>query len=349
VKTEQLEMSGSIAHPGHLIPGILLAAAVAIAALLSAPFVARVFPIPAMVIALLIGIALHFVARRPLFQPGLAFCVRTVLRWAVALLGLRIALNDIFALGPATAAIVVFSMIATLVSGVLLARLLGLSKFYGLLAGASTAVCGASAALATSTLLPNYPKKAADIAFVVVAVNALSTLAMIIYPVLCGWAGFDASTSGVLLGATIHDVAQVVGAGYSISDNAGNAAVIVKLFRVFLLLPVVVGIGWWLARTGSSQRDAKVPVPLFAIVFVLLCLVNSFLPAVSAIAPLYAALKPNLVDVSTWGLLVAIGALGLGTSLNSILALGWRHIAAITGTTIVILVVAFTGLLILRF
>lgn len=344
MKTEELNISGSIPSPAHLLPGILLAALVAVVAVLSAPFIARVFPLPAMVTALLVGIALHFIARRPLFQPGLAFCVRTVLRWAVALLGLRIALGDIFALGLTTAAIVMLAMFATLVSGVAFARLLGLSKFYGALAGAATAVCGASAALATSTVLPNYPKKAADIAFVVVAVNALSTIAMILYPVICTWVGFDARISGVFLGATIHDVAQVVGAGYSISDDAGNAAVIVKLFRVFLLLPVVVGIGWWLVKNGSSQSGAKVPVPVFAIVFVLLCLVNSSAPGVPVLAAAYASLKPVLVDVSTWGLLVAIGALGLGTSVNSILGLGWRHIATIIGTSIVILVIALAGL-----
>lgn len=184
-------MPGLIPSPGHLVPGVLLAAAVAVAAVFSAPFVAKVFPIPAMVIALLFGIALHFVADRPLFQPGLAFCVRTVLRWAVALLGLRIALGDILALGLTTAVLVVLAMLATLIAGVLFARLLGLSNFYGALAGASTAVCGASAALATATVLPSYPNKAADVAFVVVAVNALSTLAMVLYPVFCLGAGLD--------------------------------------------------------------------------------------------------------------------------------------------------------------
>jgi uncharacterized integral membrane protein (TIGR00698 family) len=245
-----------------------------------------------------------------------------------------------------TAVLVVLAMLATLIAGVLFARLLGLSNFYGALAGASTAVCGASAALATATILPSYPNKAADVAFVVVAVNALSTLAMVLYPVFCLGAGLDARMSGVFLGATIHDVAQVVGAGYSISDDAGNAAVIVKLFRVFLLLPVVIGIGWWLAKMGSTQSDARVPVPVFAIGFVLLCLVNSFAPAVSAIAPAYEVIRPVLVEVSTWGLLVAIGALGLGTSVNAILGLGWRYIATITGTTMVILIVTLAGLLI---
>ncbi len=343
MKTNEAHLSSTRESPGQLIPGLLLAAAVAVAAVLSAPFVAKIFPIPAMVIALLIGIALHFVAAKPLFQPGLAFCVRTLLRWAVALLGLRIALGDIFALGWKTALVVVISMLATVVSGVLFARLLGQSKFYGVLAGASTAVCGASAALATSTVLPNYPRKAADIAFVVVAVNALSTIAMVLYPILCTWVGFDERTSGIFLGATIHDVAQVVGAGYSISEEAGNSAVIVKLFRVFLLLPVVVGIGWWLAGTGSLQGDAKVPVPTFAIAFVALCILNSILPTVPLLAPLYAPVKIALVEASTWGLLVAIGALGLGTSIGAILDLGWRHIVTIVGTTAVILAVVLVG------
>jgi uncharacterized integral membrane protein (TIGR00698 family) len=340
MNTDSIRISGSLSHPGRLIPGILLAAAVAVAAVLSAPLVAKAMPIPAMVIALLFGIVLNGVANRPVFQPGLAFCVRTLLRWAVALLGLRIALGDIFALGFATALVVMVSMLATIIAGFVFARLLGQSMFYGALAGASTAVCGASAALATSTVLPNYPNKAADVAFVVVAVNALSTVAMVLYPVLCTWAGLDERTTGILLGATIHDVAQVVGAGYSISDDVGNAAVIVKLFRVFLLLPVVIGIGWWLARAGGRQDEAKVPVPVFAIVFLALCVLNSVVPAISPVAALYESVRLALVEVSTWGLLIAIGALGLGTSVRAIVGLGWRHIATITGTTVVILVAA---------
>src|SRR5262249_28091086 len=75
-------------------------------------------------------------------------------------------------------------------------------------------------------------------------VNALSTLAMVVYPLLCVWLGFDAQTAGIMLGATIHDVAQVVRAGYAVSETAGNTAVIVKLFRVFLMLPLVLAIGW---------------------------------------------------------------------------------------------------------
>jgi uncharacterized integral membrane protein (TIGR00698 family) len=332
----------------RLAPGVLLSALVAILAVIGAPWVARVITIPAMVLALLIGIALNTVAARPVFQPGLVFCVKTLLRWAVALLGLRIALGDIAALGLGTGIVVVVSMAVTIAAGFLAARALGLPAPYGALAGVGTAVCGASATLATSVVLPDYSGKDADVVFVVVAVNALATLAMVIYPPLDAALGFDGQATGVMLGATIHDVAQVVGAGYAVSDLAGNTAVIVKLFRVFLLLPVVLAVGWWFARRGAAARVAKVPVPVFAFVFLALCILNSVLPSLPPVAPLYAQIKAALVEASTDGLLIAIGALGLGTSVSAIGMLGWRHIATVGATTLVILVVVTGGLLLLR-
>jgi len=332
----------------RLAPGFALSGMVAVMAVAGAPFVARVVPIPAMVLALLIGIALNRVAARPVFQPGLVFCVKQLLRWAVALLGLRIALGDIAALGLATGILVVAAMVVTIAAGFVFARLLGLSAPYGALAGVGTAVCGASATLATAAVLPDYTRKDTDIVFVVVAVNALATLAIVVYPPLCVVLGFDDQVTGVMLGATIHDVAQVVGAGYAVSETAGNAAVIVKLFRVFLLLPVVLATGWWFARKSAAASAASVPVPVFAFVFLALCVINSVLPSIDAVAPLYAEVKISLVEVSTGGLLVAIAALGLGTSLAAIGTLGWRHIATVGATTLVILAVVTAGLALMR-
>jgi uncharacterized integral membrane protein (TIGR00698 family) len=324
-------------------PGFLLSALVAVVAVVAAPVVARVFPIPAMVLALLIGIALNPLAARPVFHAGLVFCVKHLLRWAVALLGLRIALGDIADLGVAMALMVVVAMALTILSGFVFARLLRLPASYGALAGAGTAVCGASATLATSTVLPAYAGKEADVAFVVVAVNLLSTLAMVAYPPLAAALGFAPHATGILLGATIHDVAQVVGAGYAVSETVGNTAVIVKLFRVFLLLPVVLAIGWWFMREAAS--GAKVPVPVFAFVFLGLCILNSVVPGIGGLAPLYAMVKGWLVEASNDGLLIAISALGLGTSFAAIRMLGWRHILTVTATTIVILVVVTVALM----
>jgi uncharacterized integral membrane protein (TIGR00698 family) len=329
-------------------PGLLLSALVAIAAVTAAPLVAGLAPIPAMVIALLIGIALNPLARRSLFQPGIVFCLKTLLRWAVALLGLRIALGEIAALGLSTAILVIASMAVTLAAGFLLARAFALEQAYGALAGAGTAVCGASATLATSIVLPEYKGKETDVAFVVVAVNALSTLAMVLYPLICVWLGFDPQTTGVMLGATIHDVAQVVGAGYAVSEPTGNTAVIVKLFRVFLMLPLVLVVGWLFARRTVATAAARIPIPVFALVFVGLCVLNSIAAAFPAVTPAFARIKAPLIEASTWGLLIAISALGLGTSVTAIAALGWRHVATVIGTTLVILVVVTAGLMMLR-
>lgn len=337
-----------IALAADYAPGVALSALVAAIGYVAAPYVAHAVPIPSMVIALVVGIALNPIAARQAMQPGMAFCVRNVLRWAVALLGLRVGLADIAALGPGTAILIVVSMLATLVSGFVFARWYGRGPGFGALVGVGTAVCGASATLATSTVVPDYPGKSADIAFVVVAVNALATLAMLIYPPLCILLAFDAQTTGVMLGGTIHDVAQVVGAGYAVSEAVGNTAVIVKLFRVFLLLPVVLGVGWYFTRLGQKHGEARVPVPVFAIVFLVLCILNSIVPLLPSLQPLYAPGKNTLVEASTWGLLLAIGALGLGTSVKTIVGLGWRHITTVLGATAVIFAVVTGGLLLMR-
>ncbi|CAN7415969.1 YeiH family protein [Bosea sp. LjRoot237] len=336
---------------GRLVPGIALSAAVAIASVLAEPVLKQLaggrVGIPAVVIALVIGMLLHPIANTRRFEPGMTFSVKKLLRWAIALLGLRVALGDIIALGLGTAVLVIVSMVATVVSGFLLARLLGREPGVGALAGVATAVCGASAALATATVVPDYRNKAADTAFTVIAMNVLATIAMLAYPLLCVWLGLSQQQTGVMLGATIHDVAQVVGAGQAVSDDAANAAVIVKLFRVFLLLPSVLIVGWWLTRHGETHGDAKVPVPVFAFVFLVMCLVNSVLSTQAGLAGLYLPLRDILLEVSRWGLLIAIAALGLGTSIAAMARLGWRHLALVTGTSLIILVVATGGIVLL--
>lgn len=336
---------------GPLLPGIALSTAVAIASVLAEPVLKQLagghIGIPAVVIALVIGMALHPLANTARFASGMTFCVKKLLRWAIALLGLRVALGDIVALGLGTALLVIVSMVATVVTGFALARLLGREPGVGALGGVATAVCGASAALATATVVPDYRDKAADTAFTVIAMNVFATAAMLAYPLLCAWLGLSQQQTGVMLGATIHDVAQVVGAGQAVSDEAANAAVIVKLFRVFLLLPSVLIVGWWLTRHGGEHGQAKVPVPVFAFVFLIMCLVNSVFGQQPALAGFYQPLRDVLLEASRWGLLIAIAALGLGTSIAAMARLGWRHLAVVTGTSLVILVVATSGLLLL--
>jgi uncharacterized integral membrane protein (TIGR00698 family) len=318
------------------------------AAQLSAPYFGKLVPIPPIVIALVIGMALNPLAGHPTIKPGMAFCMRVVLRWAVALLGLRVALGDIAALGLLTCVLVIVAMIVTVVSGFAFARWSGRPDGFGALIGVGTAVCGASATLACATVVPDYRRKQADVAFVVVAVNALATLAMLSYPPLCIALGFDEHTAGIMLGGTIHDVAQVVGAGYALSEVAGNTAVIVKLFRVFLLFPTVLAVGWYFTRKGAKHGEARVPAPVFALMFLLLCGLNSALSYAPSLTPLYAPIKAAALAGSAWGLLFAIAALGLATSLKTLVELGWRQIAGAFAVTAVIFVIVTGGLLLLH-
>jgi uncharacterized integral membrane protein (TIGR00698 family) len=333
-----------------LAAGFLLSLGVAVAAYLAAPLLKAAtggrFGLPDMVIALIIGIALNRLASDPRFEPGITFCVKKLLRWAIGLLGLRIAIGDIIGLGAGVALLVVASMALTIVAAMALARVLDREAGFGALAGAANAVCGASATLATATVVPDYRQKSADIAFTVVMANAISTVVMLAYPPLCQWLGYDARLTGIMLGATIHDMAQVVGAGYAVSDEVGNTAVIVKLFRVFLLLPVVLIIGWWFLSRGEKAGDAKVPLPVFALVFLALAGLNSVMAATPAIADAVAwpLLKSIAGEASKWGLLVAIAALGLGTSVKALFAIGWRHVAVFLGATLAILAIVIAGL-----
>lgn len=332
------------AAPSGLLPGLALAFGVAVLAFGASALLRPILPLPTMVLALIAGMLAYPVAARPLFQAGLVFCVRHLLRWAVALLGLRIALGDIVALGAATAALIIAAMVLTVLAGFAAAKLLRQDATYGALAGAATAVCGASAALATATVLPSYRGKSADVVFVVIGVNLLSTAAMIVYPLLATMVRLDTAPTGVLIGGTIHDVAQVVGAGYAVSNTVGNNAVIVKLFRVFLLLPVTVAIGWYFRTRQTSPSKTSVPVPLFAVVFFALCLVNTAIPHLG-LSPVYEPVKAVLGEASNWGLLIAISALGLGTTFGSLSTLGWRHLATLLAATLTILIVVGVGVL----
>ncbi|MBN8534072.1 MAG: putative sulfate exporter family transporter [Rhizobiales bacterium] len=343
--------SDALTKARGIAPGLLLSLGVAVAAVMAAPWLKAItagrISLPDMVIALVIGIALNSVAQRPFFQPGITYAVKTLLRYAIALLGLRIAFGDIVALGLGTAFMIVGVMALTLLSGFILARFLGREAGLGALSGAANAVCGASATLATATVVPDYKNKSADIAFTVVMANAISTLVMLAYPPLCIWLGFSAHETGVMLGLTIQDMAQVVGAAYAVSEPVGNTAVIVKLFRVLLLLPVVLAIGWYFLRRGDQAGEAKVPVPVFALVFILLAALNSFLPA-TPLAGTYQPIKAVLVEASRWGLLIAIAALGLGTSLSALTSIGWRHVAVFCGAGLMILFAGTGGILLLR-
>lgn len=305
-------------------------AAVALTIAAAASFVSLTYGGPIMLLALLLGMALNFLLDDATCRDGIAFASKTVLRVGVALLGLRIAAADVASLGLATIELVALGVVVTILSGVGMARLVGRGRRFGTLIGGATAICGASAALALSSVLPHRPDGDRETIFTVVAVTTLSTIAMVAYPVLFRALGFDDYEIGILIGATIHDVAQVVGAGYAVSDVSGDTATVVKLFRVALLLPTVLVVSFVFARARTGTEKRSLPVPVFAIAFAVLVAANSL-----GLVP--ELLREPLVAASRWCLVVAVAAIGLSTSLKEIAKVGYPPVFVAVGSTLTLL------------
>jgi uncharacterized integral membrane protein (TIGR00698 family) len=314
--------------------GILVAVLIAV----SAQFLSEHYGGPAMLFALLIGMALNFLAHEPATREGIAFSGRTLLRVGVALLGLRIAFADIAHLGLTTVAVIILLIALTILAGTAMARLSGRTWHYGALTGGAVAICGASAALAIAAIMPKSKISEQDTLVTVVGVTVLSTLAMIFYPVLFGFAGLSDTQSGMMIGATIHDVAQVVGAGYSISDQAGEVGTVVKLLRV-AMLPMIL-----LVLTFAMRDDAQgapIRLPWFLVVFLVLMLAANFLA-------LPQAFVSFVNEVSRWLLLIAVSALGVKTSLGELRTVGAKNMAVIFGETLALLAMALVWMMLIK-
>lgn len=308
-----------------LVPGTALAAIVAGAAYALSGSLGG----PVMVYALLVGMALHSLMGRPAIKPGIEFSGRRVLRIGVALLGLRITLGEVQALGFGTAGIAAGSVAVTLIGGYWFARWVGLSRQFAIITAGAVAICGASAALAVAAVMPHDDDTDRHAILAVVGVNALSTVAMVAYPLLTGALAWDDVTAGIFLGASIHDVAQVVGAGYTVSPLAGETATLVKLMRVACLVPAVAVIAWLFHTRGEEGTGKPPPLPAFLIVFMLLVAVNStgLLPDVVADA---------LRKASGVLLVVAVAALGVKTSLRGLVTVGAAPIVAMVAQTLIV-------------
>jgi uncharacterized integral membrane protein (TIGR00698 family) len=282
--------------------------------------------------------AMNFLSGDSPCRPGIEFSARQVLRIGIALLGLRITIAQVVALGWGPVAMVVSCVVLTIGVSMLAARLLGFQSLFGLLSGGATAICGASAALALAAALPAHPQKDKATLFTVIVVSALSTVAMVLYPMVAQALGYDATVAGQFLGATIHDVAQVVGAGYSISPEAGDVATLVKLMRVAMLLPVILFATMLTRRSGQGTGGERPPLlPWFAVAFALLVALNS-----TGWVPHAVQVAGN--DVSRWFLVAAIAGIGMKTHLKELATVGIKPVLLMLGETLFLAVLALVEL-----
>ena len=316
---------------GKLWPGLIAGLVIA---LLAKPL-AHLLHAPAPLLAVVLGMGLGALGLGAKLAAGLDLWAKPGLRLGVALMGAQITWGEFALLGGpailASGAVVLGGL--TIGAGV--GMVLGLPLAEALIAAAACSICGASAALAASQAAPASPANQRTTALVIIGVNLLSTVAMLAYPPIAHALGFTAHQAGVFFGLSIHDVAQVAGAGSSVSPDAASAAALSKLARVVWLGPAVVLIGLLLSRTqdGCGKTSFKGP-PAFVLGFAALAALRGF-------GLLPEALVTVLATTSSFLLLAGVGAISAKLGPAALLQVKPKLAAALALSTLAVAGIAY--------
>lgn len=245
--------------------------------------------------------------------PGIQFCSKKILRLGIILYGFRLTFQDIVNVGVSGIVIDTIVVVVTILGGIWIGRLLKMDRETALLTSIGSGICGAAAVLGAESTIRTQPYKTA---VAVATVVIFGTISMFLYPVAyrSGWLDLSPQEMGIYAGSTLHEVAHAVGAGNAMGTEISDVSVIVKMIRVMLLVPVLLILGFWVARrqkkdVNANAEKGKVSIPWFAIGFLAVIGFNSFnlLPAVFVDAINY---------VDTFLLTMAMAALGAETSID---------------------------------
>lgn len=317
----------------RFVPGLAISAIAAAAA----GWLSQNYGVPIILAGLLLGLALNFASGDPRTHDGLDAASRHGLRAGIVLLGFQVTVMQVVAMGLVPFLGLVVVMASALVAALAAARMTKQSPAIGLLGGGATAICGASAALALYGVIGRERIDQAQFTLTLVILAAASAIALIAYPPLTQMLGFSDAQAGFLVGASIHDVAQAIGAGFAVSDAAGAQATVVKLTRVALLAPLVTLAALWIARVqplAAGVGRSKVPVlPGFILAFLALVGANSAVSLPPEVASTALTLSKTL-------LLLAVTATAMRTRTDLLLGLGWRAVMPVLAATIASLVTA---------
>lgn len=311
------------------LPGL----AVALAATAAAAYLSDHYGAPLTLMALLVGLALNFLGSDGRLVPGLAFASRTLLRVGIVLVGVRVTLAQIVSLGPWALLATIGIIAVTMSMAVLVARRMKLGAEFGVLAGGAVAICGASAAMAFASLLGERRVSNAQLTLTLVGISAASALAMFFYPIIAHHTGLHDNQAGYMLGASIHDVAQALGAGYAFSAAAGQTATIVKLTRVALLAPALAVVAIFFPPQADAGKRPPI-LPWFVIGFFALALINS----VGVIPPVVAGAAQQLAAAC---LACAVAATGIRSPMATLMKTGGRPLIVIAAASLTALLLAF--------
>lgn len=296
--------------------GILLMALFACAAFFigQAQFL-RDLSISPLIIGIVIGMAYANSLRSHLpetWTPGIQYCSKRILRLGIILYGFRLTFQDVAAVGPAAIIVDLIVVTVTILGGVWIGRCLKMDRDIALLTSIGSGICGAAAVLGAEATLSTKPYKTA---VAVATVVIFGTIAMFLYPLAyrSGMLGLSETQMGIFAGSTLHEVAHAVGAGNAMGEQIADIAIIVKMIRVMLLVPVLLILGWWVAakarKNNSGKTRSKVAVPWFAFGFLAVIAFNS-------LNLLPAAFVAWINDFDTFLLTMAMAALGAETSFD---------------------------------
>jgi uncharacterized integral membrane protein (TIGR00698 family) len=313
---------------GRNVQGLLACAIVGLAAL----FLSDNYGAPVMVFALLLGMSVNFLYDNEQCMAGIDFASSAILRFGVVLLGAKILVEDVMSLGWATVLVITAGVAATILFGTLSARILKLDYRFGMLSGGAVAICGISAAMTLSSVMPRNRETEHYTLLTVLMVAAFGAIAMVVYPVVADMLDFGTVAAGLFIGGSIHDVSHVVGASYSMSPEVGYSAMVVKMLRVALLIPVTwVFFGLFKEERAAGTRTTTVALPFFLVAFVALVVMNNL-----GWIPKSASNGMSLISKGCF--VLAIVALGMKTSFKGLISIGWRPLALVLAES------AFLGL-----
>jgi uncharacterized integral membrane protein (TIGR00698 family) len=321
-----------------LVPGLALASGIA----LVARIVAGALPsaLSEILVAVLLGIVVANVAPLPAAtSPGIRFAVQRVLRAGIVLLGARLSLGAVVAIGAGALGLVLVSMTVAFTVALVVGRALRLPRRLALLIGVGTAVCGNSAIVATA---PVVRAEEREVSFAVATITLFGTLAVFVFPLVGRALGLGDTTFGVWSGVAVNDTSQVVAASAAFSTQARDVATVVKLVRNALMAPLIVLIAWWWQRDADAApanvgRSVRSAVPLFVLGFLGLALLRT----VGLIPPNGAAV---LDEIAKALILVALAGVGLSTRLVQLRSIGLTPFVGGLATASVLAALSLTAI-----
>jgi uncharacterized integral membrane protein (TIGR00698 family) len=304
-----------------VIPGIVLVAMITGVAF-SARNVSGFALFSPMILAVVAGMIYSNVLGTPAHaKAGIAFSQRRLLRFAIVLLGFQLTLGQVVSIGASGVGIVALTLGATFVFTITLGRLIGVDRKLAQLIAAGTSICGASAIVATNIVTDARDE---DVTYAVASITLFGTIAMLGFPLLAPVLGLDQHAFGLWAGASIHEVAQVIGAGFQNGTQSGEIATVAKLTRVAMLAPMVIALGLMARRKSSDQSSdqsgARPPMPWFVAAFVAVVALNS-------LVTVPAEVKSAMALATTIMLTMGLAAMGLQADISQLRSRGLRPLA----------------------